>query len=72
MIVRQQLDNKYRIDIVISDQVCEILLFHHDRGWERKKKKLKLTILVSAHAQASLASEMLGTGKQGITPFWLS
>jgi hypothetical protein len=39
MIVRQQLDNKYRIDIVISDQVCEILLFHHDRGRERKKKK---------------------------------
>jgi hypothetical protein len=38
MIVRQQLDNKYRIDIVISDQVCEILLFYHDRGWERKKE----------------------------------
>jgi hypothetical protein len=43
MIVRQQLDNKYRIDIVISDQVCEILLFHHDRGigggWGEEKEK---------------------------------
>jgi len=38
MIVRQQLDNKYRIDIVISDQVCEILLFHHDRGEAREEK----------------------------------
>ena len=39
MIVRQQLDNKYRIDIVISDQVCEILLFHHDRVVEEKEEK---------------------------------
>jgi hypothetical protein len=45
MIVRQQLDNKYRIDIVISDQVCEILLFHHDRGaggGEEKEKSESL------------------------------
>jgi hypothetical protein len=41
MIVRQQLDNKYRIDIVISDQVCEILLFHHGRGWEEKWEKVR-------------------------------
>jgi len=42
MIVRQQLDNKYRIDIVISDQVCEILLFHHDRGEEERRKSKSL------------------------------
>ena len=41
MIVRQQLDNKYRIDIVISDQVCEILLFHHESGVGEKEKKVR-------------------------------